>query len=185
MRMGTTQVCISDAHMQAIAFICMLAVKQFVLGTAHHTPLVVTKKGWGLQAHAGKGGSRAVYIAPKPELAQERFADWTQKFGAPGLGLNVCLLTGDPLADYGMLREANIVISTPEHWDMLSRRWRQQSRKEVRNVALFLVDELHLIGGANGPVLEVGACSKHRDNSGALHKGDCTPWYCAAMFVYT
>lgn len=110
-----------------------------------------------LQAHAGKGGSRAVYIAPKPELAKERFADWTQKFGTPGLGLNVCLLTGDPLADYAMLREANIVISTPEHWDMLSRRWRQQSRKEVRNVALFLVDELHLIGGANGPVLEVGS----------------------------
>lgn len=113
---------------------------------------------WGgaLQAHAGKGSSRAVYIAPKEELAKERFTDWTQKFGAPGLGLNVCLLTGDPLADYAMLREANIVISTPEHWDMLSRRWRQQSRKEVRNVALFLVDELHLIGGANGPVLEVG-----------------------------
>ena len=113
---------------------------------------------WCMQAHAGKGGSRAVYIAPKEELAKERFADWTQKFGAAGLGLNICLLTGDPLADYAMLREANIVISTPEHWDMLSRRWRQQSRKEIRNVALFIVDELHLIGGANGPVLEVGCC---------------------------
>lgn len=96
-----------------------------------------------------------MYIAPKEELAKERFTDWTQKFGPTGLGLNVCLLTGDPLADYTMLREANIVISTPEHWDMLSRRWRQPSRKEVRNVALFIVDELHLIGGANGPVLEV------------------------------
>lgn len=108
-----------------------------------------------LQASAGKGGSRAVYIAPKEELAKERFADWTQKFGSPGLGLNVCMLTGDPLADYAMLREANIVISTPEYWDMLSRRWRQPSRKEVQKVALFIVDELHLIGGANGPVLEV------------------------------
>ncbi len=108
-----------------------------------------------LQASAGKGGSRAVYIAPKEELAKERFADWTQKFGSPGLGLNVCMLTGDPLADYAMLREANIVISTPEYWDMLSRRWRQPSRKEVQKVALFVVDELHLIGGANGPVLEV------------------------------
>jgi len=108
-----------------------------------------------LQASAGKGGSRAVYIAPKEELAKERFADWTQKFGSPGLGLNVCMLTGDPLADYAMLREANIVISTPEYWDMLSRRWRQPSRKEVQKVALFIVDELHLIGGANGSVLEV------------------------------
>ena len=108
-----------------------------------------------LQASAGKGSSRAVYIAPKEELAKERFADWTQKFGPPGLGLNVCMLTGDPLADYAMLREANIVISTPEYWDMLSRRWRQPSRKEVQKVALFIVDELHLIGGANGPDLEV------------------------------
>lgn len=94
-------------------------------------------------------------MAPKEELAKERYADWNAKFGSQGLGLNVCLLTGDPLADYAMLREANIVITIPEYWDMLSRRWRQPSRKEVRNVALFLVDELHLIGGANGPVLEV------------------------------
>ena len=108
-----------------------------------------------LQATDGKGGSRAVYVAPKEELAKERYADWNAKFGSQGLGLNVCLLTGDPLADYAMLREANIVITIPEYWDMLSRRWRQPSRKEVRNVALFLVDELHLIGGANGPVLEV------------------------------
>lgn len=108
-----------------------------------------------LQATDGKGGSRAVYVAPKEELAKERYADWSAKFGPQGLGLNVCLLTGDPLADYAMLRDANIVITIPEYWDMLSRRWRQPSRKEVRNVALFLVDELHLIGGANGPVLEV------------------------------
>jgi pre-mRNA-splicing helicase BRR2 len=36
---------------------------------------------------------------------------------------------------------------------MLSRRWKQ--RKNVQAVDLFIVDELHLIGGAPGPVLEV------------------------------
>ena len=36
---------------------------------------------------------------------------------------------------------------------MLSRRWRM--RKNVQNVSLFIVDELHLLGGRNGPVLEV------------------------------
>ncbi|DBA74615.1 TPA: DExH-box ATP-dependent RNA helicase DExH12 [Trebouxia sp. C0005] len=122
------------------------------------------------EASAGKGGSRAVYIAPKEELAKERFADWNQKFGSAGLGLNVCMLTGDPLADYAMLREANIVISTPEYWDMLSRRWRQPSRKEVQKVALFIVDELHLIGGANGPVLEV-IVSRMRYISSQLSEG--------------
>lgn len=37
---------------------------------------------------------------------------------------------------------------------MLSRRWKQ--RKNVQNVALFIIDELHLVGGRNGPVIEVG-----------------------------
>ncbi len=44
--------------------------------------------------------------------------------------------------------QGNIVISTPEKWDVLSRRWKQ--RKNVQNVNLFIVDELHLIGGEVG-----------------------------------
>lgn len=36
------------------------------------------------------------------------------------------------------------MISTPEKWDMLSRRWRQ--RRYVKETALFIIDELHLIG---------------------------------------
>lgn len=56
-------------------------------------------------------------------------------------------------ADMKAIERGNIVISTPEHWDMLSRRWKQ--RKNVQAVSLFIVDELHLIGGDNGPVIEV------------------------------
>merc|ERR1719149_301933 len=41
----------------------------------------------------------------------------------------------------------------PQRWDMLSRRWKQ--RKNVQNVSLLLVDEMQLIGGEVGPVLEV------------------------------
>ena len=37
---------------------------------------------------------------------------------------------------------------------MLSRRWRQ--RKNIQSLALFMVDELHLLGfGMSGSVLEV------------------------------
>jgi pre-mRNA-splicing helicase BRR2 len=43
-----------------------------------------------------------------------------------------------------LLPQGNIVIATPEKWDMLSRRWRQ--RRFVKETALFIVDELHLIG---------------------------------------
>ena len=44
--------------------------------------------------------------------------------------------------------QGNIIISTPEKWDVLSRRWKQ--RKNVQNINLFIVDELHLIGGEVG-----------------------------------
>ncbi len=40
------------------------------------------------------------------------------------------------------------MITTPDKWDVLSRRWKQ--RKNVQNVALFVMDEAHLIGGENG-----------------------------------
>ena len=44
--------------------------------------------------------------------------------------------------------QGNLLVSTPENWDMLSRRWKQ--RKNVQGVSLFIADELHLIGGENG-----------------------------------
>jgi pre-mRNA-splicing helicase BRR2 len=40
---------------------------------------------------------------------------------------------------------------------VLSRRWKQ--RKNVQNIHRFTVDELQLLGGENGPVLEV-ICSR-------------------------
>ena len=77
------------------------------------------------------------------------------QFGPEGLGLNVVELIGETAADTKALEKGNIIIATPEKWDMLSRRWKQ--RKNVQNVALFIVDELHLIGGRNGPAIEVRA----------------------------
>lgn len=44
--------------------------------------------------------------------------------------------------------QGNVIIGTPEKWDVLSRRWKQ--RKNVQNVNLFIIDELHLIGGEEG-----------------------------------
>ena len=64
------------------------------------------------------------------------------------LGKKVVLLTGETSTDLKLLAKGNVVISTPEKWDVLSRRWKQ--RKNVQNVQLFIVDELHLIGGDNG-----------------------------------
>ncbi|KAJ4827132.1 DExH-box ATP-dependent RNA helicase DExH12 [Turnera subulata] len=105
-----------------------------------------------LRNHQKESVMRAVYIAPLEAIAKERFRDWERKFGG-GLGLRVVELTGETATDLKLLEKGQIIISTPEKWDALSRRWKQ--RKFVQQVSLFIIDELHLIGGQGGPVLEV------------------------------
>ncbi|KHN26799.1 U5 small nuclear ribonucleoprotein 200 kDa helicase [Glycine soja] len=95
---------------------------------------------------------RVVYVAPVEALAKERYRDWERKFGG-GLKLRVVELTGETATDLKLLEKGQIIISTPEKWDALSRRWKQ--RKHVQQVSLFIIDELHLIGGQGGPILEV------------------------------
>ncbi|KAK4275030.1 hypothetical protein QN277_018173 [Acacia crassicarpa] len=95
---------------------------------------------------------RVVYIAPIEALAKERLRDWEGKF-KHGLNLEVNELTGETATDLKRLEKSQIIISTPEKWDALSRRWKQ--RKHIQQVSLFIIDELHLIGGQGGPVLEV------------------------------
>lgn len=95
---------------------------------------------------------RVVYIAPVEPLAEERYRDWERKFGK-GLKMRVVKLTGETATDLKLIEKGQIIISTPEKWDALSRRWKQ--RKHVQQVSVFIVDELHLIGGQGGPILEV------------------------------
>lgn len=93
-----------------------------------------------------------VYIAPIEPLAMERCHDWEKKF-EEHLKMHIVQLTGETATDLKLLVKGQIIISTPEKWDALSRHWKQ--RKHVQQVSLFIVDELHLIGGQAGPVLEV------------------------------
>jgi pre-mRNA-splicing helicase BRR2 len=85
------------------------------------------------------------------------YNEWSAKFSL--LGKKVILLTGETGTDLKLLAKGNVIISTPEKWDVLSRRWKQ--RKNVQNVNLFIADDLQLIGGEEGPVLEV-ICSRMR-----------------------
>ncbi|XP_030593292.1 U5 small nuclear ribonucleoprotein 200 kDa helicase [Archocentrus centrarchus] len=109
---------------------------------------------------------RCVYITPMEALAEQVFIDWHQKF-QDILNKKVVLLTGETSTDLKLLGKGDIIISTPDKWDILSRRWKQ--RKNVQNVSLFIVDETHLIGGENGPVLEV-ICSRMRYISSQIER---------------
>jgi pre-mRNA-splicing helicase BRR2 len=52
-----------------------------------------------------------------------------------------------------LLESGDIIFTTAEKWDMLSRRWKQ--RKNVQTIGLFIVEDMHLLGGEIGPTLEV------------------------------
>lgn len=62
-------------------------------------------------------------------------------------------LTGDVSPDASLLRTADVIVSTPEKWDGVSRSWRQ--RNYVRQIALIVIDEIHMVGEDRGPVIEV------------------------------
>jgi replicative superfamily II helicase len=62
-------------------------------------------------------------------------------------------LTGDTTPDSAAVRAANVIITTPEKWDSISRNWKY--RKYVQQVGLIIMDEIHLLGSDRGPILEV------------------------------
>lgn len=109
---------------------------------------------------------RCVYLVSNEALADLIFIDWHNKFGQC-LGLRVVKLTGETGTDLKLLGKGQIIVTTADKWDILSRRWKQ--RKNVQNINLFIVDELHLIGGERGPVLEV-VCSRMRYISSQVEK---------------
>ncbi|KAJ1551678.1 DEIH-box ATPase, partial [Nowakowskiella sp. JEL0078] len=96
---------------------------------------------------------RCVYITPYDAVIELKLPQWKQKFGAYLGGKNIVVLTGELTSDLKLLEQADVVFATPNTWDVVSRRWKQ--RKAVQSVGLFVVDDVHLIGGDIGPTLEV------------------------------
>ncbi|XP_044531332.1 activating signal cointegrator 1 complex subunit 3 [Gracilinanus agilis] len=96
--------------------------------------------------------SKAVYIAPLKALVRERMDDWKVRIEEK-LGKRVIELTGDVTPDMKSIAQADLIVTTPEKWDGISRSW--QNRSYVKKVAILIIDEIHLLGDERGPVLEV------------------------------
>ena len=102
-----------------------------------------------LEAHKGE---KAVYIGPLKSLVREKLLDWKDKFETR-LHHRVIELTGDSAPELGQLQRADIIVTTPEKWDGVSRMWEQ--REYVKKVSLIILDEIHLLGADRGPIIEV------------------------------
>ena len=79
---------------------------------------------------------KIIYMAPTKSLCSERQRDWQAKFAS--LDLQCAELTGD--TDNAQLRHvqnSSIIITTPEKWDSMTRKWKDQARL-MQLVKLFL-----------------------------------------------
>ncbi|XP_040912221.1 probable ATP-dependent DNA helicase HFM1 [Toxotes jaculatrix] len=96
---------------------------------------------------------KAVYMAPIKALCSQCFENWKKKFGP--LGLSCKELTGDTeIDDFFEIQDSHIILTTPEKWDSMTRKWKDNSLLQL--VRLFLIDEVHVVKDATrGATLEV------------------------------
>jgi activating signal cointegrator complex subunit 3 len=102
-----------------------------------------------------------VYIAPLKSLARERLREWKRRLGSLPLGWNILELSGDTHHDQRSIQKADVLVCTPEKYDLISRGWkggelgdRENGKSFIHRVRLLCIDEIHLLGEERGAVLE-------------------------------
>ncbi|XP_065878315.1 DExH-box ATP-dependent RNA helicase DExH17 isoform X1 [Euphorbia lathyris] len=101
-----------------------------------------------------KGTLKTIYTAPSKALVQEKLRDWNQKFGS--WGINCLELTGDnEFYNIKTVQEADIILTTPEKFDAVTRyRIKDGGLSFFSDIALLLIDEVHLLSDPRGAALE-------------------------------
>ena len=95
-------------------------------------------------------GSKVVYVAPMKSLVQEMVGSFSYRLQS--YGKTVVELTGDSSASKSQLSHSDVIVTTPEKWDIITRK--VGSRVLTEKVSLIIIDEIHLLHDERGPVLE-------------------------------
>ena len=93
---------------------------------------------------------KIVYIAPMKALVQEMVGNFSSRLGV--FGIKVGELTGDSQMTKQQISETQIIVTTPEKWDVITRKSTDTSYTNL--VRLIIIDEIHLLHDERGPVLE-------------------------------
>ncbi|PKS06631.1 hypothetical protein jhhlp_007381 [Lomentospora prolificans] len=93
---------------------------------------------------------KIVYIAPLKALVQEQVGNFGKRLQP--YGITVSELTGDRQLTKQQIAETQIIVTTPEKWDVITRKATDLSYTNL--VRLIIIDEIHLLHDDRGPVLE-------------------------------
>jgi len=97
-----------------------------------------------------KDDFKIVYVAPMKALAAEVTAKFGQRLA--GLGVSVKELTGDMQLTRREIERTQMLVTTPEKWDVMTRKGNEGSL--VSTVRLLIIDEVHLLAEGRGAVIE-------------------------------
>jgi len=93
---------------------------------------------------------KIVYIAPLKALVQEQVGNFGTRLAH--YGITVAELTGDRQLTKEQITNTQVIVTTPEKWDVITRKASDTSYTNL--VRLICVDEIHLLHDDRGPVLE-------------------------------
>lgn len=93
---------------------------------------------------------KIVYIAPMKALVQEMVGNFSTRLKP--YDIKVGELTGDAQMTKQQIAETQIIVTTPEKWDVITRKSTDTSYTNL--VRLIIIDEIHLLHDERGPVLE-------------------------------
>jgi len=93
---------------------------------------------------------KIVYIAPLKALVQEQVGNFGSRLKP--YGITVSELTGDRQLTKQQIADTQIIVTTPEKWDVITRKATDLSYTNL--VRLIIIDEIHLLHDDRGPVLE-------------------------------
>jgi pre-mRNA-splicing helicase BRR2 len=93
---------------------------------------------------------KIIFIAPLKALVQEQVGNFGKRLEP--YGIKVAELTGDRQLTKAQIAETQVIVTTPEKWDVITRKATDTSYTNL--VRLICIDEIHLLHDDRGPVLE-------------------------------
>uniref|UniRef100_A0A669F9W2 Small nuclear ribonucleoprotein 200 (U5) n=1 Tax=Oreochromis niloticus TaxID=8128 RepID=A0A669F9W2_ORENI len=93
---------------------------------------------------------KIIYIAPMRSLVQEMVGSFSKRLAS--YGIIVSELTGDHQLCKEEINATQIIVCTPEKWDIITRKGGERTYTQL--VRLIIIDEIHLLHDDRGPVLE-------------------------------
>ncbi|CDP15558.1 unnamed protein product [Coffea canephora] len=93
---------------------------------------------------------KIVYVAPMQEMVAEVVGYLSNRL--QDYDVEVKELSGDKTLTSQQIKETQIIVATPEKWDMITRK--SGDRTYPQQVKLVIIDEIHLLHDDRGPFLE-------------------------------